>query len=248
MKSSKPLAPNASATAKLAGFKALTFDCYGTLIDWESGMIEALKPLTGKAPRKLTRDEILEAHARHESFQQIQTPAKPYRDLLATVYRRLAEEWGVVASWADCAAYGRSVRKWPAFADSAASLQYLKRHYKLVILSNVDNESFAASNEKLQVDFDAIYTAEDCGSYKPSERNFDYMLAKLETLGLRKNEILHTAESMFHDHAPANRHGLASCWIYRRYDQEGFGATMNPGEMPRYDFRFDSMADFATAH
>jgi putative hydrolase of the HAD superfamily len=233
---------------KLTDFKALTFDCYGTLIDWESGMVEALKPLTEKVPRNLSRDDILEAHARHESAQQLQTPAKVYRDLLPVVYRRLAEEWGVPVSWAECIAYGRSVENWPVFVDSAGALQYLKRHYKLIILSNVDNESFAASNKKLQVDFDAIYTAEDVGSYKPSDRNFDYLLTKLETLGIKKHEVLHTAESMFHDHAPANRYGLASCWIYRRYDQKGFGATMNPGEMPKYDFRFDSMADLVKAH
>ena len=96
--------------------------------------------------------------------------------------------------------------------------------------------------------FDAVYTAEDIGSYKPSDGNFEYLLKNLEYLGIRKHEILHVAESMFHDHAPANKHGLANCWIYRRYDQEGFGATVNPGKMPRYDFRFNSMADLAKAH
>ena len=233
---------------KLTEFKALTFDCYGTLIDWESGMIEALKPLTDKVGRALDRDAVLEAHARHESAQQLQTPARLYRDLLPVVYRRLAEEWGVTVSWAECVAYGRSVANWPAFANSPGSLQYLKRHYKLVILSNVDNESFAASNTKLMVDFDAIYTAEDIGSYKPSDRNFDYMLEKLRTLGIEKHDILHTAESLFHDHVPANKHGLASCWIHRRHDQEGFGATMNPGKMPKVGFRFNSMADLVKAH
>ena len=123
----------------------------------------------------------------------------------------------------------------------------MKDHYKLVILSNVDNRSFAASNAKLGVEFDAIYTAEDVGSYKPSDRNFDYMLEKLAGLGIEKSNILHTAESMFHDHGPANRHGLASCWIYRRHQDEGFGATMNPGDMPHYDFRFTSMAEMAEA-
>jgi 2-haloacid dehalogenase len=241
-------ASSAKSAAKLTDFKALTFDCYGTLIDWETGMVEALKPLTSKAPRKLTRDEILEAHARHESSQQVQTPAKLYRELLATVYRRLAEEWGVAVSWSDCATYGRSIRNWPAFADTAASLQYLKQHYKLAILSNVDNESFSLSNEKLGVDFDAVYTAEDCGSYKPSARNFEYMFAKLKTLGIEKGEILHTAESLFHDHGPANEHGLASCWIHRRHGQKGAGATMALAKTPSYDFRFESLADFVKAH
>jgi 2-haloacid dehalogenase len=156
--------------------------------------------------------------------------------LLPIVYKRLAEEWGVSVSWTECVAYGQSVKNWPAFPDSAEALAYLKQHYKLVILSNVDNESFAASNAKLGVAFDAIYTAEDVGSYKPSARNFDYMLDKLTSLKIGKEQILHTAESMFHDHGPANRHGLSSCWIYRRHDKQGFGATMNPGAMPEGQF------------
>ena len=114
---------------KLTDFKALTFDCYGTLIDWESGMVEALKPLTSRVTRELSRNDILEAHARHESVQQLQTPGKTYRDLLPIVYKRLAEEWGASASWEECVAYGRSVRDWPAFIDSAGALQYLKKHF-----------------------------------------------------------------------------------------------------------------------
>ena len=248
MTASELSASSASSAVKLTDFKALTFDCYGTLIDWESGMIEALKPLTGKSAQTLTRDDILEAHARHESSQQTQTPAKLYRELLATVYRRLAEEWGVQAQWSDCVTYGRSIRNWPAFTDTAVALQYLKRHYKLAVLSNVDNESFSFSSDKLGVDFDAVYTAEDCGSYKPSVRNFDYMLTKLKTLGVEKSQILHTAESLFHDHGPANALGIASCWIHRRHGQEGSGATMALAQAPRYDFRFDTLADLVKAH
>ena len=232
----------------LTDFDALTFDCYGTLIDWESGMVEALKGLTGRAARPLTRDRVLEAHARHESNQQRYTPARRYRDLLAVVYKRLAEEWGVHATHEECIAYGRSVGNWPAFADAPGALQYLKKHFKLVILSNVDNETFEASNRRLQVEFDAIYTAEDIGSYKPDLRNFHYMLEQLERRGVPRDKILHTAESMFHDHKPANEIGLKSCWIYRRHAQQGFGATMNPGEMPHVDFKFTGMAELAKAH
>lgn len=237
---------------RLTQFRVLSFDCYGTLIDWETGMIEALKPLTSAVGRPLSRNEILEAHAFCESTQQRQTPAKVYRDLLPIVYKRLAERWGVSVSHEECVAYGRSVGKWPAFEDSAGALQYLKKFYKLVILSNVDNESFSHSRKRLQVEFDAVITAEDVGSYKPNDNNFEYMIARLqEGLGgepIAKNEVLHTAESMFHDHKPANRFGLASCWIYRRHKDEGFGATMNPGETPHYDFRFTSMAELARAH
>jgi 2-haloacid dehalogenase/putative hydrolase of the HAD superfamily len=233
---------------KLTDFSTLTFDCYGTLIDWESGMVAGLEPLTSKLPQPPTRDEILQAHAHHESTQQRWTPSMRYADLLSIVYKRLAEQWGVAVSAAECTVYGQSVKNWPAFADSAESLQYLKQHYKLVILSNVDNQSFAGSNERLGVAFDGIYTAEDIGSYKPSDRNFDYMFEQLAHRGIEKNTILHTAESMFHDHVPATRHGLAKCWIYRRHDQQGFGATMNPGDLPDIDFRFNSMADLADAH
>ena len=233
---------------KLTDFKALTFDCYGTLIDWESGMIAGLHPLTSRLNSPLSRDEILQAHAQHESTQQRWTPACRYSDLLAIVYKRLAEEWQLPVTMEECAAYGASVKDWPAFDDSAAALAYLKQHYKLVILSNVDNESFASSNEKLGVTFDAIYTAQDVGAYKPSDHNFEYMLEKLPTIGIEKSDILHTAESLFHDHVPANRHGLASCWIYRRHEQEGFGATMDPGTRPNVDFQFTSMMELVEAH
>lgn len=233
---------------KLTDFKALTFDVYGTLIDWETGMVTGLKPLTDKVSRSLSRDDILEAHAYYESTTQRWTPSKKYYELLPVVYRRLAEEWGVKVSWEECQAYGLSVRQWPAFDDSSAALAYLKQHYKLIVLTNTDNLSFQGSNARLGVHFDGVYTAEDVGSYKPADRNFDYMLETLARQGIQKSDILHTAESMFHDHAPANKHGLSNCWIYRRHDKEGFGATMNPGEMPHYDFRFDSMEDLVQAH
>ena len=233
---------------RLSDFKALTFDVYGTLIDWESGMTAGLKPLTDRVSQSLTRNDILEAHAHYESSTQAQTPAKIYSQLLPVVYRRLAEEWGVAVSWEECLVYGRSVADWPAFEDSAEALAYLRQHYTLVVLSNVDNASFAHSDAKLGHPFHVTYTAEDMGSYKPNQRNFDYMIANLARLGIAKDQILHTAESMFHDHAPANANGLANCWIYRRHADEGFGATMPPGEMPKYDFMFHSMADMAAAH
>jgi len=233
---------------KLTDFNTLTFDCYGTLIDWESGMINALKPLSDQLVEPLSRNHILQAHARNESTQQRWTPGMRYSELLSIVYKRLSEEWGLKTTQEECVAYGESVRHWPAFEDSINALAYLKQHYRLVILSNVDNRSFAASNDKLNVDFDAIYTAEDVGSYKPSNRNFEYMLAQLEQIGIAKTDILHTAESMFHDHVPAQKHNLATCWIYRRHQQQGYGATMDPGTQPETDFTFNSMSALAVAH
>lgn len=233
---------------KLTEYKALTFDVYGTLIDWESGMVAGLAPLTAQVSRALSRDDILEAHAYYESTNQAQTPAKRYSDVLALVYRRLAEEWGVAVTWQDCRTYGASVKDWPAFDDSADALAYLRQHYTLVVLSNVDHDSFAASDERLGRPFHVVCTAEDVGAYKPDDRNFDYMLNRLARLGIGKGDILHTAESMFHDHGPANRHGLANCHIYRRHDKPGFGATMHPGDMPQIGMRFTSMAEMVAAH
>lgn len=232
---------------KLSDFTTLTFDVYGTLIDWESGMIAALAPLTDRVGG-LARDEILQAHAWHESTIQALTPAKRYSELLPVVYRRLAEDWGVQVDWDECLAYGRSVGDWPAFPDSAEALAYLARHFRLCVLTNTDNTSFAGSAARLGVAFDGVFTAEDIGSYKPDMRNFDYMLQTLERRGIAKGQILHVAESMFHDHGPANRAGLANCWIHRRHEVEGFGATRDPGAMPRYDLRFTSMAALAEAH
>jgi putative hydrolase of the HAD superfamily len=233
---------------RLTDFKVLTFDCYGTLIDWESGLVESLKPLTSRMTRDIHRDEILETYARYELVQRTQTPTKLYLNLMATVYKRIAEEWATPVSWDECLRHGQSLKEWPAFTDSAESLAYLKKHYKLVILSNVDNDSFAASNTKLGVTFDAIYTAQDIGSYKPDDNNFRYMIDTLAQSGIDKAEILHTAQSLYHDHEPANRHGLKSCWIDRRHIQGGPGATPPPVEMPHYDFRFCSMAEMVEAH
>lgn len=233
---------------KLSDFYALSFDVYGTLIDWESGMFTALKPLLEQAQEPLGRDEVLQAHSFYESLQQRQTPQRRYQDLLAVVYKRLAEEWGVVVSWDECLAYGQSVKQWPAFPDSAEALAYLKKHFQLFVISNVDQDSFQFSREKLGVTFDGVYTAEDMGAYKPNPANFDYMFQVMNRRGIGKNKLLHVAESMFHDHEPANTHQLASCHIYRRFDKRGFGATVEPERMPRFDFRFNSMAAFADAH
>jgi 2-haloacid dehalogenase len=232
---------------RLTDFKVLTFDCYGTLIDWETGIYEALGPLLAAAGNDLSREAALETFARHESDQEKATPRLVYSDLLATVHRRLALDWHADIAEAAHQRFGESVGDWPAFSDSAAALAYLKDHYKL-ILSNVDRSSFARSNKKLGVAFDWIYTAQDIGSYKPDPRNFEFMLEKLASAGYAKRDILHTAQSLYHDHGPANRMGLASAWIDRRHDQDGWGATMKPAGTPRYDFRFTSMAEMADAH
>jgi 2-haloacid dehalogenase len=234
---------------KLTDFKVLTFDCYGTLIDWETGIFNGLAPLARRADGAISRDRILELFGEHEHSQERETPQMLYPQLLAVVYQRLAASWGIAVSREEANTFGASVPDWPAFPDSADALKYLHDHYKLVILSNVDRLSFRSSNARLQVTFDAVYTAQDIGSYKPDERNFRYLLAHLrDDFGFGKTDILHVAQSLYHDHAPANRAGLASAWIDRRHASPGSGATVAPAQTPHYDFRFESMAALAAAH
>ncbi|HEX6014893.1 MAG TPA: haloacid dehalogenase type II [Geminicoccaceae bacterium] len=233
---------------RLTDFDVLTFDCYGTLIDWESGIHAALRPLLARVGRPVPRDEALETFARHETEQEARTPAMPYSELLAVVHARLARDWGVAPDAEEDRRFGASVPEWPAFADSASSLQYLERHYKLVILSNVDRASFRGSNAKLGVTFESVYTAQDVGSYKPDLRNFAYVLARLGEKGVAPDRILHTAQSLFHDHAPAKAAGLACAWIDRRHGTQGWGATPPPPAEVQVDFHFPSLAAMVQAH
>jgi 2-haloacid dehalogenase len=236
---------------RLTDFKVLTFDCYGTLIDWESGIWDALQPILMLNQRSdILRDDALVSFARHESSVEAETPDLHYRKVLETVHRALAGEFGLQNTDDLAQVFGQSVAHWPAFPDSADALRYLKTRYKLVILSNIDRDSFAASNRKLGVEFDAIYTAQDIGSYKPEPVNFEYLLAHLHSdLDLAPCDVLHTAQSLFHDHAPARAFGLANAWIDRQRlsEQGSWGATASLENRPLLDFSFFSMAEMAEA-
>jgi 2-haloacid dehalogenase len=234
-------------------FNTLTFDCYGTLIDWERGILAELRPWLGRHGRRdLDDSALLEAFGTIEAACEAETPGKLYPEILAEVHRRLADKWGIEAGPGEATGFGQSVGRWPAFADSAAALQYLKRYYKLVILSNVDRASFARSNEKLGVAFDRVLTAQDIGAYKPSLRNFEYALGDLErTFGTKKTDILHTAQSIFHDVVPARAVGLATMWINRRKSVGGWGATPAPkvaDALATPDIEVASMADVVRLH
>lgn len=233
----------------LTGYKVLTFDVYGTLIDWETGIWNALQPLLSVGGNALGREDALETFARMESLQESETPSLRYSTLLSVVHARLARHWGISVHADLHERFGTSVADWPAFPDSADSLAYLKRHYKLAVLSNVDRTSFAASNRKLGVAFDGIYTAEDIGSYKPDPNNFRFLFERLEQdFGIGQSETLHVAQSLFHDHGPAERAGLTSVWIDRRFGMEGQGATPRPEIMPRVAAHFRTLGEFAAAH
>lgn len=232
---------------QLSDFSTLTFDCYGTLIDWEGGIVAAVRPwLAGKGVTK-SDDEILEAFANGESTQQRETPGMLYPELLAHTLHRMAKAWGLTATDAEAETFGNSVKDWPAFPDAAAALARLKKHYRLVILSNVDRGSFQHSKAKLGDVFDAVYTAEDIGSYKPNPRNFAYMIEQELAAGIPAGKILHTAQSLFHDHVQAKAHGLTSAWIDRRIDTDGWGATMPPEAPVTPDFHFPTLEAMAEA-
>jgi 2-haloacid dehalogenase len=232
---------------KLTDFAALTFDCYGTLIDWETGMLAALHQTFAQRRSDLSDEALLEAHGRIEAELQASHPKMLYSEILRRTYLGLAKESGIAADDAEAARYAASLRDWPAFPDTAAALQYLKRHYKLVILSNVDRASFRFSLPKLGVELDAVLTAEEIGSYKPDRRNFHYMIGKLAEMGLPKERILHTAQSLFHDHVPAKELGLTTAWINRRHGRTGPGAT-KPAVPVTPDFVANSMAELVAQH
>jgi len=230
----------------LTRFKALTFDCYGTLIDWEAGILGALEPWAERHGVALRGDALLDAFARVESAIQTAAPGKLYTDVLHDVLLALARSNGLTAQDDEARGFAASISDWPAFPDSADALGYLKQHYALVILSNVDRTSFAHSNAKLGIELDLIVTAEDVGSYKPNLAHFERAFADLAARGITRAEILHVAQSLFHDIAPANRLALPCVWVDRRHYRPGAGATPPSDATP--DLRVTSLGALARLH
>ena len=189
---------------QLRDFRALSFDCYGTLIDWETGIWDALSPL--RRAGLSDRSAALAAFARHESAVQTAEPKASYPDVLARVHQRLSEEFDFPPDPELDVRFGGSVQDWPAFPDSGTALQYLGQHFRLIILSNVSRAAFTSSERRLGARFDAVYTAEDIKSYKPDPRNFHYLIEHCEQdFGIGKGELLHVAQSLYHDHVPGTR-------------------------------------------
>jgi 2-haloacid dehalogenase len=197
-------------------FEALTFDVYGTLIDWETGIASWLRPFAAASD-----DELLESFARHEAELEA-GPYRSYRDVLAGALRGVAADFGFEPSDAQMAAFAGSVGSWPAFADSAEALAALKRRFRLGVITNCDDDLFALSNRRLGVEFDWVVTAQQAHGYKPRQANFEFAFERIDVPPRR---ILHVAQSLFHDHAPAKALGMTTVWIDRRHGREGFGAT-----------------------
>ena len=219
-------------------FDVLTFDCYGTLIDWESGLLAALR---GALPALagVEDDALLESYARYEADAE-RPPYRTYRDVLATGLRGVTADNGVEVADGAVAAFSESVRDWPAFLDSAGALERLHERFRLGVITNCDTDLFAASNERLGVPFDWVVTAEMARSYKPGLAGFELAFA---TIPVPRDRILHVAQSLFHDHVPARQLGLASVWIDRRHDRPGYGATPVADASP--DATYPSMRAFA---
>lgn len=237
-------------------FSCLSFDCYGTLIDWERGIYDALEPLRRRIRpgegRNDSRGAILKAFSSHEGQVQRARPEASYPEVLAAAMGLLAADLGIEASDEDKARFGASVGQWPAFTDSADALRRLQKHYKLAILSNVDRDSFAQTvRQQLEgIQFDAVYTAQEIGSYKPDVRNFEYLIEHIQQdLGLGQQDMLHVAQSLHHDHVPAKKMGLATVWIERGEDgEQAMGGNVDRyQDLVSYRWRFKKLADMADA-
>ena len=232
----------------LRDFDALTFDCYGTLIDWERGILDALRPWVQLSQLGAADDQLLTAFAESESKHEAATPEKRYPQILESVFADIARRFGVEPDPGQAVAFGRSVRDWPAFEDSPSALRYLKQHYALAIISNIDRESFAHSQTRLGVEFDAVITAQDVGSYKPDLRNFEYAFGRLKELGIGRDRVLHVAQSLFHDHEPAKSLGMRTVWVDRRGDRTGSGAARAPRANVQPDLVVKDLAGLVVAH
>jgi 2-haloacid dehalogenase len=195
--------------------KVLSFDCYGTLVDWESGISKFLTAWLEKNNHKDSPDQILKLFGQYESEIQKQFPSDNYQNILAKVFNKFCDHYQIKSQKSDEENFAKSPGEWPLFGDTIESLQVLSKKFKLVILSNIDNKSIQKTVEKIGAEFAEIFTAEDIGTFKPSTNNFQYMLQKLEAKGFKKDEILHCSVSIYHDHIPAKSLGIDTCLITR---------------------------------
>jgi 2-haloacid dehalogenase len=232
---------------EITDFEAISFDCYGTLIDWEAGLLAVLQPWAGSRELTLDNEALLAAYAGYEEREEAEHPRTPYPEVLRRSMSALGRGLGAEVTAEDAERLAMSVPDWPAFADSAAALDALGRQFKLLILSNVDRSSFAGSSQRLGVTFARVLTAQDIGYYKPSPWNFAALQEEARRIGVGEGRLLHAAQSLFHDHVPAKAAGLRTVWINRRYGRPGWGATPAPPVDVTPDWEFPSMAAFAAA-
>ncbi len=227
----------------LTSRKLLTFDVVGTLIDFETGILDYIKTRKpGLDPRT-----VLEAYAKAEDRQHHETPRLPFPSMMAPMYREMAAALGLPAGEADAAGFRLSIPRWPAFADSIAALKRLRKHFRLVAMTNSDNwalDHFAAT---LEQPFDDRITAEDVGWNKPDPQFFAYVRGRQSLHGFKIDDVLHVAQSQYHDIAVAKRLGYHTCWIERRKGKAGAGGTPVAQETAKPDYHFATLAELADA-
>ena len=215
------------------GKRVITFDCYGTLIDWETGIIARVRPWLDAAGRQdIPDDLVLSAFALHQARHQQPRPALGYQEVLARSWADIQATFGLPEDPAQARAFAESCGDWPAFPDTVAALRRLAGRFALVILSNVDDASLARSLRTLEVPFLLTVTAERVGSYKPGLAHFETAVAELAARGFPRESILHAAQSRHHDVEPAAKLGLPTVWVDRRRGKRGTGATIANTAVP----------------
>ena len=202
-------------------YEVMTFDCYGTLIDWETGILSSLRRIMGDSISHINNEEILELYGRLEAEAESGDFIN-YKSVLHRVLREMGKHLDFTPNEQDLDRFAFSLKDWPPFPDTPAALRALKRRYRLAVISNVDDDLFEFSQRLMDINFDWIITAEQVRSYKPSLRNFQYAIEKI---GIAPGRILHVAQSHYHDIVPAGTMGLATVWINRRVGRKGPGAT-----------------------
>jgi 2-haloacid dehalogenase len=232
---------------KFDEFRVLTFDCYGTLIDWETGILAVLRPWLTRAGISVSDAEILGAFGETESQAEHEMPTAIYPDVLRATHSLIAKHFAVRSDSRAADSFGKSVGDWPAFADTTDALKRLQRRFKLVVVSNVDRESFARTQKRLGITFDAVVTAEEVGAYKPDAKMFLRAMEVAKTFGAERGNILHVAQSLYHDHVPAKSFGLKTVWVRRPSKRGEFGATRDPGVDVNPDLVVRSMKELADA-
>lgn len=228
-----------TSSFNISRFSWLTFDCYGTLIDWESGIVGAIRPLLASSGRNLSSEGILELYAAMESREQ-SGPYRPYREILATIVRRMSSRLVFSVNEQQAHVLGDTIGTWRPFPDSVDALKRLKKRFKLAVISNIDDDMFVQTSRLLGDPFDIVVTAQQAQAYKPSLTNFSLAL---ERIGEPAGKILHCAQSLFHDIPPAQQLGMGTCWVDRRAGKRGGGAT--PPSKAEPDVRVESMAELA---
>ena len=226
----------------LSQYTVLSFDCYGTLIDWDAGLTRHLHAI---AP-EVDADHLLSSYAEHEARIERESPTTRYQDVVARAAMAVAEELGQPIASDAAAAIGASVGSWPPFPDSAAALSRLRQRCTLAALSNTDRQNFVGSSALLGNPFHHAILAEDVGAYKPDARIFAALTSWLRENGFDERQHLHVAQSLYHDHAPAKALGWTTVWINRRHGLASEGAS-GPKLDVVPDMEFPNMASFADA-